>query len=551
MSCRDNIYGENSLDYMVNSYRGESYVQYIYEPSCTVPLDSVQMNIYKEVERVTPEAIEQFGFSSIPNLYGLMSEEALEDSGVLQVRRTPYLDLYGQGVLVGIVDTGIDYTHEAFIETDNTSRITALWDQTQRDGEGSERFPYGAIYTKAQLDEALASDNPRERVPTVDENGHGTFLAGIMAGKENREQGFSGVAPLSTLVVVKCKEAKQSYRDYYGVLDGVPAYQENDILAGISFILQTAWEQQKPVVICFGMGSNMGSHDGGSYLSQYMERYTTADGVSILTCIGNEGNSAHHHKIQRKEDTINLNVEKSLNGFMAQLWWRTPGALSLSLISPSGETYSDIAAETGQRRRLLFRAENTTVELFFATSSQLTRERVVSMRFLSPKTGIWKIIVQTDYENPGYHMWLPISEFLSQEVVFLNPDPDNTLSSVGTGEYTIMVSAYNVREQSLYLSAGRGYTPVGHIKPEIVAPGVNIRSTLPGNCYGTVTGTGVAAAFATGVAALFMQYYEEQGTIANGIDIRETFIEGCIPKGNGFPNTEWGFGILNAYDSLT
>ena len=96
MSCRDNIYGENSLDYMVNSYRGESYVQYIYEPSCTVALDSVQMNIYKEVERVTPEAIEQFGFSSIPNLYGLMSEEALEDSGVLQVRRTPYLDLYGQ-----------------------------------------------------------------------------------------------------------------------------------------------------------------------------------------------------------------------------------------------------------------------------------------------------------------------------------------------------------------------------------------------------------------------------------------------------------------------
>ena len=173
------------------------------------------------------------------------------------------------------------------------------------------------------------------------------------------------------------------------------------------------------------------------------------------------------------------------------------------------------------------------------------------MRFLSPKTGIWKIIVQTDYENPGYHMWLPISEFLSQEVVFLNPDPDNTLSSAGTGDYTIMVSAYNVREQSLYLSAGRGYTPVGDIKPEIVAPGVNIRSTLPGNRYGTVTGTGVAAAFATGVAALFMQYYEEQGTIANGIDIRETFIEGCIPKGNGFPNTEWGFGILNAYDSLT
>lgn len=106
MTCREAAYSEEVLEYMINNYRGGDYIKSRYDPVCYLPFDLVQGVVYKEVGQVTSEKIEQHGFSSIPGLYGLMSEEALEASGVLRIRRQPYFDLYGQGILVGFVDTG-------------------------------------------------------------------------------------------------------------------------------------------------------------------------------------------------------------------------------------------------------------------------------------------------------------------------------------------------------------------------------------------------------------------------------------------------------------
>lgn len=549
MTCKEAVYSEQVLDYLITNYRGEEFVRQVYEPDCYLPLDGVQAVIYKETDNINSETIGRFGFSSIPNVYGLMSEAALEESGVLQIRRQPYLDLYGQGILIGFVDTGIDFTHEAFINADNTTRIVSLWDQTIKSGEGDETFPYGRMYDREELNEALAVENPFEMVESRDENGHGTFLAGVAAGNENRQEEFSGVAPLSELVIVKCKETKQIYRDYYRIPVEVPAYQENDILAGIAYILKIALREEKPVIICFGMGSNMGSHDGGTYLSLFMERYAAVKGIGMIAAIGNEGNTRHHHAITRREDTININVERSLDGFMTQLWWRTPGSVLLDFISPSGEIYTGIRATVGERRTLRFNAENTVLELFFAQSQEISSEQVVSMRFLSPKAGIWKIRTTADYDEPRYHIWLPIKQFLGEEVAFLEPNPNNTLCNPGTGTYIITISAYDVTEDSLYLQAGRGFTPAGRIKPEVVAPGVNITGPYPGNRYGSMTGTGVAAAFAAGIGALFFQQYREYNL--NGIMLREVFIQGAKRRGESFPNTEWGYGIVDAYASVT
>lgn len=549
MTCKEAVYSENVLDFLIGNYRGEEYVQQLYRPDCYLPLDNIQAVIYRKTDLINSEAIERFGFNTIPNVYGLMSEEALEDSGVLRIRRQPYLDLYGQGVLIGFVDTGIDFTHEAFINADNTTRIVSIWDQTMEDGEGSEHFPYGRVYEREEINQALASENPFDVVASQDENGHGTFLAGVAAGNEKRSEEFSGVAPLAELVIVKCKQAKQIYRDYYSIPSDVPAYQENDILTGIAHIMKVAQREGKPVIICIGMGSNMGSHDGGSYLSLFMERYTVVTGVAMIACMGNEGNTRHHHLINRREDTININVERSLDGFMTQLWWRSPGKLILDFTSPSGETYTGIRALVGERRTIRFNTENTVLEMYFGQSQEISNEQVVSMRFISPKTGIWKIKTTADYDEPRFHIWLPIRQFLSEEVVFLEPSPNTTLSSSGTGTYTITVSAYDVTEDSLYLQAGRGFTPTGRIKPEIVAPGVNITGPYPRNRYGTMTGTGVAAAFTAGIGALFMQQYSRY--YINGIMLREIFIRGAVPRGEPFPNTEWGYGIVDAYASIT
>ena len=298
MQCREAVFSEDVLEYFVGNYRGEQYVQEVYNPDCYIPIDNWQGVIYQKVQNVNSEVIQRYGFSAIPNVYGLMDEEALEASGVLRIRRQPYLDIYGQGVLIGFVDTGIDYTHEAFISADGTSRIVSIWDQTVEDGVGTKTFPYGRVYSQEQLNQALSSDNPFELVPTQDEVGHGTFLAGVAAGNENRSRGISGVAPLSRIVMVKCKQAKQSYRDYYGIPRDVPAFQENDIMAGIAYILSVAEQEMQSVIVCVGLGTSMGNHNGSTNLGRFLNRYLSLSGIGIITCAGNEGNARHHHLIR-------------------------------------------------------------------------------------------------------------------------------------------------------------------------------------------------------------------------------------------------------------
>ena len=85
--------------------------------------------------------------------------------------------------MIGIIDTGIDYTHPAFTYEDRTTKIYALWDQTIRDGEKPEGFLYGTEYTAEQINQALAAEDSLTVVPSVDEDGHGTFIAGAAAGR--------------------------------------------------------------------------------------------------------------------------------------------------------------------------------------------------------------------------------------------------------------------------------------------------------------------------------------------------------------------------------
>lgn len=549
MQCREAVFAEDVLVYTVDSYRGEQYIREVYNPDCYIPLDERQGLIYQQVQNVDGETIQKYGFSAIPNVFGLMSEEALEASGVLKIRRQPSLDLYGQGILIGIVDTGIDFTHEAFVAADRTSRIVSIWDQSVEEGAGNENFPYGRMYSREQLNQALLAENPFEIVPSQDEIGHGTFMAGVAAGNENRAEEFSGVAPLSELVVVKCRQANQSYRDYYGIPADVPAYLESDVMTGIAYLLAVSAREEKPIIICLGMGSSMGNHNGGTAIGVFLNRYLSVRGVGIVTCVGNEGNARHHHTIRKKEDTIDISVSANSKGFMTQLWWQTPGSLRVDVISPSGETIEGIRAVSGVRYNHRFVPENTQLEIYFGVAQDLTREQVVVFRFQNPTTGIWKVRTRFDYEVPNFSMWLPIRQFLERDVVFLDSDPDQTATNPATTPFVTGVSAYDVRNGALYLQAGRGFTPVGYIKPEVVAPGVDVTGTYPRNRYGTMTGTSVAAAFVAGISALFMQQYADEG--ANSNTLREALIRGAIPRGEPYPNTEWGYGIVDAYRSIT
>ena len=240
MTCTEAIYSEQVLDYIVSSYIREETLVERYQPTCYSRIGGGGTIVYREESRIDSQTINQFGYGTVPHVYGLMGYEALEAAGVMQIRRQPYLDFYGQGVIVGFVDTGIDFTHEAFRNADGTTRLHSIWDQTIREG-GPSQFDYGRVFSEQEINEALKREQPSSYLPTRDDIGHGTFLAGVAAGNEIPGKEFSGIAPLSQIIVVKCKEAKNSYREYYRVPSKVPCYQENDIMAGIMYILQVAY----------------------------------------------------------------------------------------------------------------------------------------------------------------------------------------------------------------------------------------------------------------------------------------------------------------------
>ncbi len=218
---------------------------------------------------------------------GLMDKSALEATGVLAVQNQPFLNLKGSGVLVGIVDTGINYTLDEFIYEDNTTKIVSIWDQTIQ-GKPPKNFCLGTEYTREDINKAIADKNPLDIVPTKDDIGHGTKLASICAGRENKEKNFIGVAPDAELVVVKLKQSSKELREYELVPDNVPAYSSIDLMLGIEYLYEKSLELNRPLAICIGMGSNSGFHNGISIIEEYISNMAIKNGIAISICNGNE-----------------------------------------------------------------------------------------------------------------------------------------------------------------------------------------------------------------------------------------------------------------------
>ena len=258
--CEDVIYSEDYRDYIKEYFQDFSSIIGTYQPVCIEPIGSRYAVLHLAGETSMQTILSDYNISMIPALYGLVSTAGLEASGILNIQRNPYLNLSGSGVMIGIIDTGIDYSHPAFTYEDRTTKIYALWDQTMRDGQKPEGFLYGTEYTADEINRALASENRLSIVPSEDEDGHGTFLAGVAAGRAIAAEDFSGAAPNASLCVVKLKPCKQYLRQFYGVTTDAPAYQENDIMAGITYCVRKAQQARMPVIILLGVGTASGGH---------------------------------------------------------------------------------------------------------------------------------------------------------------------------------------------------------------------------------------------------------------------------------------------------
>ncbi|MEA4966021.1 MAG: S8 family peptidase [Oscillospiraceae bacterium] len=505
-----------------------------------------------------PQIVEQLGtsyLSSIAVVLGPLGRPALEKAGILSIQQQPYLNLRGQGVLIGFVDTGIDYTQQIFRYEDGTSKIRYLYDQSITSAP-PEGFFIGTEYTNEQINQALKAENPFDVVPSRDTAGHGTFLASVAAGRE--EGDFIGAAPDAELIVVKLKRARP-----YGLeLFAVPKEQENAfssiaVMIGVEYIVRKAQALNRPVVICLGIGTNSGSHDGFSIFEEYLSEIANLPGVCLCIAAGNESQARHHTKgiIEAKGEaqSIDVKVSDQPSDFLISVWNSMADKMSVSILSPTGEYIARIPPKTGsvQITDLILERAQVRVACYFpleGSGGQLTTVRV-----LGAPPGIWTITMHGDIILDGtFHAWLPLTGFVSPNVEFLAANPYYTVTVPSTASIAINCGAYDSSNDSLYLNTSWGPTRIERMAPDLVAPGVGILGIYPTGS-GTMSGTSAATAITAGACALMMQWgiVQKNDVSISTYQIRAYLIRGCSRLQNmSYPNPQWGYGTLDLFQSF-
>lgn len=557
-TCRQQILSEDYRDFIGNHVRTSFFDSIMQEDHCEQDAGFGYKCIYLPASAADPITLPKYSYNSIPKCYAPISMETLNQTGILPVQNYPTLQLKGNGILIGFMDSGIDYTNKVFRNLDGSTRIAAIWDQTVQSGTPPRDFSYGSEYTQEQINSALQSEEPLELVPSTDESGHGTYAASLAAGGADAGEQFLGAAPEAAIAMVKLKQAKQYLRDYYFIPGNAVCYQETDLMLGLKYLNDLADSLGMPLVICITCGSSMGGHIGTLPLSFLIEGYSTRANHITVIGTGNEADKRHHYfnTLENTEDTktVELRVGENVTGFSLELWTEVPNILSISIISPSGENTSRIPFRVGASAEIDFLFERTKVSVDYRLLVEKSSSELVFFRFNAPAPGIWKIIVEPLTVADGrFHMWLPLTEFLTGEVFFLESDPYYTLTNPANTDSPVVVSYYNGTTGAVSQSSGRGYTRTGRLKPDITAPGVNVTGALPGDRFSSRTGSCISAAITSGAVALMLEWILDIQKVS-GIDsfqIKSLLILGAVrPKTMEYPNREWGYGQLNLYNTF-
>ncbi|HBR32963.1 MAG TPA: hypothetical protein DD733_12880 [Clostridiales bacterium] len=490
-----------------------------------------QIYNYSEVEYI-----------ELPKLLTYFLSESLGRACISAVQSTQRFGLTGAGVIIGIIDSGIDYTHPDLLNDDNTTRIISIWDQTIQ-GTPPSGFRNGTEFTKTQLNTALASDDPFTIVPSRDDEGHGTAVSGIAAGNGRTSNGRErGAATKAELIVVKLgHRGTESFA------------RTTEIMRAIKYITDKAEQLNMPVSINLSYGTNDGSHAGDSLFETYIDSMSQTWKTVISAATGNEGTAGHHFSAVLSEgetiviDFVTIGLIENL--YMT-LWKNFADNFSYELISPSGRSSGVIRAN---QRQVFITLDNVLVSFLLGqpTHYNYDQELFFSFRALNGTVpnGIWQLKVNAlQVVDGNLNVWLPTIEDVSRDTAFLNPVIETTLTLPSTAMSVISVGGYNAVINSVAEFSGRGYTrSIINIKPDIVAPAVGILSTRSGGGYDTFTGTSMAAPFVTGSAALMMEWGIVRGNdpFLYGQRIKAFLRKGATRLGFiEYPNPIWGYGAL-------
>ena len=413
----------------------------------------------------------------------------------------------GQGTLIAIIDSGIDYAHPDFRNADGTTRILLLWDQT-----------LGRVFDSTQINRALTASSSQEQyrlVPSRDLSGHGTHVAGIAAGNGRASDGqYVGVAPEANLIVVKLGIERE---------EAFP--RTTELMSAVDFSLRQAYVLQMPIVINLSFGNNYGGHDGTSLLETYLDSAAAYWKSLIVTGTGNEGDGGIHTEgsfrgnrgvsgvsqegtTKAEAAVIEFSVGEYETGFNIQLWKNFADEMRVSLVAPSGETIGTLQSELGTQR---LETAGTDVLVYYGMPSPYSVSQEIFLDFI-PKgnyvdQGVWNIVLTpVKIVDGNYNLWLPGQSVVGGGTAFLRPVEETTLTIPSTASKILSVGAYDARFLTMAPFSGRGYTRVNRaVKPDVVAPGVEIISASPGGGYTARSGTSMAAPYASGLASLMME----------------------------------------------
>ncbi|KXL53210.1 subtilase family protein [Anaerotignum neopropionicum] len=486
-----------------------------------------------------------------PKIMSPMDSKSNDASGITRVQNQPFIKLTGKDVIIAFVDTGIDYTKDAFRFDDGSTKILYLWDQTI-DGNRPDYLYFGSVYTHEDINKALNHENPYEIVPSIDEDGHGTFMASVAASNEKGE--YIGAAPEAYIMAVKLRRANDYYIEKFLLPKENPnLYESTDYILGMKYIFDRSEELNLPIVMCITMGSNFSGHDGDTLFEQYIDYGAQRAGYAYVVAAGNESNARHHAQGKivktRATDTFSINVGKQDESFPLFIYSSAYDKISLSIASPTSEVISRIPFKVGFKYEQKLISENTTISIEYYKCSS----NIAFIGFKNATKGIWDIQLFGDAIIDGdYFVWLPVTGQVSPYIELFKPSPQYTIVYPGNGFKSITCGAYNSNDKSLYVSSSWGPTRLPRMAPDLVAPGVGVQGIYPTGT-GSKTGTSVAAAITAGATALLFEWSIVQGNIPSmdGELVKTFLISGAGRDENRiYPNIKWGYGRLDLYGSF-
>lgn len=542
---------------------------------CTQIVDENWSVGYGNLPEGLTMSVTDLNYHIIPKLYATVDLSSFDSSGISSVLNQPVLDVKGRGVIVGIIDTGIDYTYDIFKNSPVDSRIGVLWDQmvenTDSDDNGQDNnigVLFGNVYYRQDINRALVvmeeGGDYNGIVDSQDESSHGTYVAGVVAA----------AAPEAELAIVKLKPAKQYLRKYFFTADNQQVYEETDLMLGVRFLLEYARLQRKPLVILISLATGSGPRTGATPLANVLSLAAARTNVAVVTAVGNEADNRTHVSAAAVSDNspyvCELNVGADEDGIVIELWAGTMDILSVGFVSPSGEIVTRIPAKDNVINTHDFIFEKTRITVEYQVVEELSGFELVFIRMIRPAQGVWRINVYSLTTILGtFNMWLNMKKLMGSDTYFLNSNPDTTLLEPSSDERVISVGSYNHRTGSADIDSGRGYNAKGAVKPDVVAPGVNVIwppydnniNSNSVNVHGVMrvmSGTSVAAAHVAGMAALLLQWGVTDGNnrLMGNNQIKSILTRGAVrnvnieQEGEGYPDPVSGYGRVNIMDSF-